>query len=101
MATLTGSQIPFAVSLALPTPLTMDDIDFEVTFWIYSSKTVTFSKAAMTRNDENNYQCTVDTAQLGRGRVNCKVAAHIPDDTLGIGRTRVEIVSHENIMEIK
>ena len=49
-----GTNIKLAVSIELPSGLTMDDIDFECKFSV-TLNSQTIKKSEMVRNDKNSY----------------------------------------------
>ena len=61
-----GTIIKLAVSIELPSGLTMDDIDFECKFSV-TLNSQTIKKSEMVRNDKNSYTCFLDTNIIGRG----------------------------------
>ena len=88
---ISGTEMKFALGLDLPGGLTMDDVEFEALFYIYSNRTVTIPKSGMGRLDENTYIVTLDSARIGGGgRIRCQVRAEIPDaNTADGGRTEI------------
>lgn len=77
---ISGTEMKFALGLDLPGGLTMDDVEFEALFYIYSNRTATIPKSGMGRLDENTYIVTLDTARIGGGgRIKCQVRVEIPD----------------------
>lgn len=62
---ITGTEMKFALGLDLPGGLTMDDVEFEALFYIYSNRTETIPKSGMGRLDENTYIVTLDTSRIG------------------------------------
>lgn len=92
---ITGTEMKFALSLELPGGLTMDDVEFEARFYIYSNRTVTITKSGMSRLDEGTYIVTLDTSLIGGGgRVKCQVRVEIPDANMADG-VRTEIIGLE------
>lgn len=92
---ISGTEMKFALGLDLPGGLTMDDVEFEALFYIYSNQTVTIPKSGMGRLDENTYIVTLDTARIGGGgRIKCQVRVEIPDANMADG-VRTEIIGIE------
>lgn len=73
-----GTIIKLAVSIELPSGLTMDDIDFECKFSV-TLNSQTIKKSEMVRNDENSYTCFLDTNIIGRGEIWIETTAYLPD----------------------
>lgn len=73
-----GTIIKLAVSIELPSGLTMDDIDFECKFSV-TLNSQTIKKSEMVRNDENSYTCFLDTNNIGRGEIWIEATAYLPD----------------------
>ena len=92
-ATITGTEMKFALSLSLPGGLTMDDVDFTADFYIYPSKVQRVTKAEMERQDDGTYVSVVDTALLrSGGPILCQVEVSLPDASCADG-IRTEIVT--------
>lgn len=96
MATNVGTQVKFNVSLSLPGGLTMDDIRFEIDFFIYSNRVVKIDKSEMQRVDANNYIAVCDTSLTGSGEIKMRVTAYLPDGSWE--RKEIETVSTKVIV---
>lgn len=73
-----GTIIKLAVSIELPSGLTMDDIDFQCKFSVMLNSQ-TIKKQEMVRNDKNSYTCFLDTNVIGRGEIYIETTAYLPD----------------------
>lgn len=62
-----GTIIKLAISIDLPSGLTMDDVDFQCRFFVFSASQV-IEKSKMVRINENSYSCYVDTKIIGSGK---------------------------------
>ncbi|WP_455639781.1 hypothetical protein [Parabacteroides sp.] len=90
-----GTEIKFALTLSLPVPFTMDDVDFIAKFYIYSDRVKEIRKTEMQREDKNTYICVLDTQSIGYGgRIKCQVEAYLPDNACPDG-VRTEIIRLE------
>lgn len=88
-----GTELKFALSLSLPGSLTMDDVDFTASFYIYQGRSVDVPKAEMAKQDSDTYICVVDSSRLrSGGEVKCQVEVQVPDSACTDG-IRTEIVT--------
>lgn len=89
---VSGTELKFALALDLPSPLTMDGVDFRATFYIYRNRAVTIEKADMVRGEEGTYVVVLDTTPLGSGgTIRCQVEVELPDSDCADG-VRTEII---------
>jgi hypothetical protein len=77
--TVEGTQIKLGISLFLPGELTMDEVDFTASFYIYPERARVFEKSGMSRVNENLYTVTVDTAAMGVGEIQSQFEVILPD----------------------
>ncbi|MCD8270579.1 MAG: hypothetical protein LUD46_20460 [Parabacteroides sp.] len=90
-----GTEIKFALTLSLPVPFMMDDVDFRAKFYIYSDRVGVIKKAEMLRDDKNTYNCVLNTQSIGYGgRIKCQVEVDLPDNACPDG-IRTEIIKLE------
>lgn len=92
MSTLVGSQLKFAISLSLPSHLTMDDVDWNLRFYCYFGRFFLAPKGDCVRIDSNTYEVVVDTGIIGDGDIIVDAEVLLP--TLG-GGYRTEFVSYK------
>lgn len=95
MATMVGTKLKLNLRIDLPGRLTMDDVDFEVDFFVYPSRKVTLRKEDGARVDQDNYLFLLDTAKTGEVRMT--VRAIIPDTDFG---DRLEIESESTKIKV-
>ena len=84
-----GTIIKLAISIDLPSGLTMDNVDFQCRFFVFSASQ-TIKKSQMVRINENSYSCYVDTKIIGSGEIWLETTAYLPDSGYE-GGTRVEV----------
>lgn len=86
-----GTEVKLNVNIEPVGELTMDDYDFELTIMAqWPQKKVVVKKDQAIRVDENNYIITIDTKDIGTGKVTGKIVAYLPDDDFKDGyRTEV------------
>ena len=91
--TVVGTELKFALTLDLPGGLTMDDVDFTASFYIYQGRSADIPKSDMERQDDGAYVCVVDTSRLGSGgEVKCQVEVSVTDSSCDDG-IRTEILT--------
>lgn len=77
-----GSEIELKLDIELThieDPLSMDDYDFECEFYCNPRKVVKITKMEMKRSADKGYIALIDTKQVGKGSLRCKITAFIPD----------------------
>lgn len=94
-----GSEIKLNLNIEPVGGYTMDDYDFVAEVYCKAKKSVVVEKKQAIRIDANNYFLPVDTQELGRGYIKCKVTAQIPDKDFADG-FRTEVVFIETNIEI-
>ena len=105
-----GTELKLNVNVAEIDGKNMADYDFDVKIIGGSGskkKVITFSKEGTTLSDglaqgddSANYIVAFDTAQLGIGKVICRVEAHIPDGAFKGDRRRTEIAEVNTGIEV-
>lgn len=87
-----GADLKLDISIESVNSLTMDDYDFEVELYCDKYKRLKLSKSQLKRIDSNNYLAKiVNTENLGKGVLKCRIIAKIPDGDFNTGE-RVEVV---------
>jgi hypothetical protein len=97
-----GTDLKINVHIETVSGLTMDRYNFECLFYTSSLiKSIRVKKENMVRIDSQNYIAVVDSSKIGYGRLNMKITAYIPDQSIyyrdGI---RKEVKLIENITTI-
>lgn len=87
-----GTIFKLNVSISGLGALTMDDVDFECDFYVYSNKRQSVKKEQMIRIDENNYIAIVYSDKLGVGSIKNATTIRIPDGDIPDG-IRVEVAN--------
>jgi hypothetical protein len=64
--------------------LTMDDVDFSVSFLIYPNKKKVIPKSDMVRVNKHNYRAVLNTDSMGKGRIMYQIDITTPDGTADI-----------------
>lgn len=97
-----GTDLKINVHIEPISGLTMSQYDFECLFYTSSLiKSIRIKKENMIKVDNQNYIAVVDSGKTGHGRLNMKITAYIPDDSIYYrSGTRKEVKLIENITTI-
>lgn len=101
VVTLSGTEIKFNVNLTLPNDLTMEDVEFNATFFTHPCDSVKIGKQSMTKCDDGSYNCVLDTSAFrGSGLIYCDVEVLLPDNACvdGYRTERVRVKTGEFFM---
>lgn len=79
MGTTLGTAYKMNVSVDGLVNMTLADVDFRCTFYVYTGKELTLEKSEMVRVDNDNYLAVFDSAKLGRGNIKMRMSLDIPD----------------------
>lgn len=74
-----GSEFKLNVNMEPIDNYHMGDVDFFCTF-MSGGKSVVVTKSQMRKVDDDNYVAPLDSKELGRGYINIRYEAEIPDD---------------------
>lgn len=86
-----GADFSVAINAEPLSGLTMDEYDFEVEVWSSTrARSVKFKKSQLTRDSENSYVASLNSADVGLGPVKVRMIAQIPDGKFDDG-TRTDI----------
>lgn len=89
-----GADFSVAVNAEPLSGMMMDEYDFEVEIWSSTRmRSVKFKKSQLTRDSENSYIASLNSADIGLGPVRVRMIAQIPDGNFGDGlRTDIDEV---------
>lgn len=100
MATGIGTYLKINVHIDELDGMKMSDMDFTCDFFTHAGRFQTIPKEDMLKADDENYVALVDSAQIGKGLVRCKVTAYVPDGDFMDGfRKEVCTVSTDIIIQ--
>lgn len=100
MAADIGTYLKINVHIDELDGIKMSDMDFTCDFFVHTGRFQTISKEDMLKADDENYVALVDSAQIGKGIVRCKVTAYVPDGDFVDGvRKEVCTVSTDIIIQ--
>lgn len=80
-----GTEYKYGIKLPPIDGIHLSEMDFEVTTYVYSNKSVTFKKSDekhIKMINEDSYKVIVDSEsaiKIGKGKVLAKLTIHIPD----------------------
>lgn len=96
-----GTELKLNINIEPIGDMTMDDYDFEVEFIVvlFKSSSLVIKKEKAKRVDSNNYIVCFNSADLGVGKVKCRVTAYLPDGDFSDGK-RTEITEIYTGIEI-
>ena len=96
-----GTELKLNINIEPMNRITMDDYDFEVELicGTFNKSNKVIKKEQAKRVDSNNYIVCFDTAEVGAGKLKCKVTAFLPDDDFEDGK-RTEVVEIDTGIEI-
>lgn len=100
MAADIGTYLKINVHIDELDGIKMSDMDFACDFFVHAGRSQTIPKEDMLKADDENYVALVDSAQIGKGIVRCKVTAYVPDGDFVDGvRKEVCTVSTDIIIQ--
>ena len=96
-----GTEVKLNINIEPIDGIYMKDYDFVVEFFCNSlkPKKVVINKSEAIMIDSSNYIFCVDTANVGKGKLECKVIAYIPDGDFKDGK-RTEVARLSTGIEI-
>ena len=98
---ISGTQLKLNVNIEPIDGLTMTDYDFKVQLisGVIAPQVKEFSKNQLIKEDDNNYVVPFNTADVGLGKIICRVEAYLPDSDFEDDR-RLEIIEIDTGIEV-
>lgn len=79
---LLGGEFKINVHVEPIDGYSMNDYDFQCSFYVYTNRVVTIKKEDMKMVDKDNFRAMIESDQclkIGKGMVNMEITAYIPD----------------------
>lgn len=88
-----GSEIKLNVGIEPIGGYHMKDYDFECEFYCNTNKRIVLNNEMMIEQDDDHFLAVLDSKELGKGVLKCKLTAYIPDGDCKDGkRTEVLVI---------